>query len=597
MLDPCSDEYHLFIYDPVSDYARKVLNGTITAGPNIRNACKRHFIDLKNPEIYFDFDAMNRVFKFFEKYLKLSEGQFEGKDFELHLSQKFIVGSLFGWKLKRNGYRRFNRAYIEMGKGNGKSPLAAGIGLYAMLSDNEPGAQIYSAGASRDQSNILFQDAVKMVQASPALSDYVDFSGNTQIYNMYCMRPKQRGSFFRPLARTAGKSGSGPRPHFALIDELHEHPDRSIMELLERGFKFRLQPLLFMITNSGTDRNSVCYEEHDFAVKVASGELDAIRSFSYVCSLDKDDDPLNDESCWIKANPLLDVILTRDYLRDVVKQAKQIPGKENGIKRLHFCIWTDAETAWISREAWEAVEDPNLNIDDFIGRKCYAGLDLGATQDLAAKALAFEDGYVVNEEGEKLPKCVLFLHAYTPRDTLQERVNTDKTPYDVWVNQGFITATPGKIIAYSFIVKDLQDDKEKFDLQIVAYDRWLYSKFEEVAQELNVELPLMEHPQGFNKRRDTALWMPQSVKELENMIIEKRIRVHVNPSLRSGVAGATMDVSSAELKRFVKSKATQRIDTIIAGTMAVGALCLRDEVKEESIYEKLARKKVEREQE
>src|SRR5262249_38759863 len=153
------------------------------------------------------------------------------------------------------------------------------------------------------------------------------------------------------------------RPHFALCDEVHEHPDRSVMEILERGFKFRRQPLLLMITNSGSDRSSVCWEEHEHAVRVAAGTRtpdgefayvgEAIddTTFSYVCALDPGDDPLEDESCWPKANPLLGVTITEEYLRDVVRQAKALPGRLNGILRLHFCVWTDAEEAWMSRAA------------------------------------------------------------------------------------------------------------------------------------------------------------------------------------------------------------------------------------------------------
>src|SRR5262249_27331101 len=158
------------------------------------------------------------------------------------------------------------------GKGNGKSPLAGGIGLYGLAANNEPGAQIYSAGAKKDQANILFQDAVRMAKKAPALDKRITYAGNDpHVWNMAMLGKPQSGAFFRPVSRDTKKSGSGPRPHMALVDELHEHPDRGTVEMLERGFKFRRQPLLLMITNSGTDRNSVCYEEHQHAVAVAHG--------------------------------------------------------------------------------------------------------------------------------------------------------------------------------------------------------------------------------------------------------------------------------------------------------------------------------------
>jgi hypothetical protein len=262
-----------------------------------------------------------------------------------------------------DGTRRFRRAYIEEGKGNGKSPFAGGVGLYGMMADNEPGAEIYAVAAHRDQAKILFNDAVAMVDQSPDLAKRITQSGGPgRVFNMAWLA---KGSFFRPLSRSAGKSGSGLRPHIGLADELHEHPNRDAVEMIERGFKFRLQPLLLMITNSGTDRNSICYEEHEHAVRVAAGtatpgedfayvgEVIDDTTFSFVCSLDPGDDPLNDPSCWAKANPLLGTILSHDYLEGVVAQAKAIPGKLNGILRLHFCQWTDAEAAWMSRAVLE----------------------------------------------------------------------------------------------------------------------------------------------------------------------------------------------------------------------------------------------------
>ena len=285
--------------DRINEYAEGVLSGEIVAGPHVRNACRRHFDDLeKGPDrgLWFDIEDADRKIGFFENVLKLSEGQFEGQPFLLHPSQAFKIGSIFGWK-RADGTRRFRRAYVEEGKGNGKSPLAGGIGLIGMTADGEAGAQVYAAAAKREQAGILFADAVKMVRASPALAKRIDFSGGPG--REYNMAHHASGSFFRPVSRDTGKSGSGPRPYFVLADEVHELPDGKILEMLERGFKFRREPLLFMITNSGSDRNSICWAEHEWAVKVAAGNIDAVTDpsyvgeilddamFSYVCALDQ----------------------------------------------------------------------------------------------------------------------------------------------------------------------------------------------------------------------------------------------------------------------------------------------------------------------
>lgn len=552
--------------DVTTAYARSVTEGEIVAGPHVRASCARHLRDMDEGPgrgLTWDVEAAERALGFFPAVLRLSEGQFEGQPFNLHPAQAFIVGSLFGWK-RADGARRFRRAYIEQGKGNGKSPLAGGIGLYGLVADGEPGAQVFAAAAKMDQARILFNDAVAMVRQSPELERRLTPTGINPVNNLAWM---ERGSFFRPVGRDTGKTGSGMRPHFVLVDELHEHPNRDTLEMLERGFKFRRNPLVFMITNSGSDRNSVCWEEHEHAVKVAHGEVEDDTTFSYVCALDDGDDPLDDPGCWVKANPLLGVTITESYLADVAAQAKAIPGKANGIRRLHFCQWTDAETAWISRELWEACEDPAMTLEDFDGQECWFGLDLGATKDMTARVQVFRDGEA--EDGQ--PKFAMFAHGYTPADTLLAREREDKAPYSVWVDQGHLTATPGKLVRFDHVAADLVDAAQRFNVAAVAYDRWLIRNFETTLDEMGVTLPLMEHPQGTNRRKDSPLWMPESINAFEALLLERRIRIAVNPALRSAVAASTFWTSPAGLRRFEKQRATARIDLAVAGAMAVGA--------------------------
>jgi len=565
--------------DPATAYALAVTAGDIIAGPHVRDACKRHLRDLEEGGkrgLLWDADAAARFYRFCNTVLRLSDGQFDGRPFTLEPSQQFICGSLFGWKWARTGKRRYRRAYIEQGKGNGKSPMVGAIGLYGLVSDGEAGAQIYAAGATKEQAGILFRDAVGMVDKAPALDKAIRRSGGPgREYNLAHMKS---GSFFRPVSRETKKTGSGPRPHFALCDEVHEHPDGGVIEILERGFKFREQPMLIMITNSGSDRKTICWQERKHAVAVAAGEVEDDRTFSYVAALDDEDDPFNDPSCWIKANPLLGVTITEEYLAIQVKQAKDIAAKANGIRRLHFCQWTDAESAWISRAMWESVECANLQVEDFAGKKCWGGLDLSAKVDLTAKALIFDDG--LTEDGKQ--KFAAFVHGYTPADTLQARAERDGAPYDLWVDAGFLTATPGRKTRLDFVAQDLLDDAENYDLDFVAYDNYLIGDFEAILGDMGLSLPILDHPQGWNKRKretedgeEISLWMPGSVDELETLIMEGRIRVHINPALRSAVMSATFDRSPADLRRFTKHKATGRIDMAVALAMAVGAATAR----------------------
>jgi phage terminase large subunit-like protein len=582
--------------DRTSQYAEDVVAGRIVAGPHVRNACRRHLLDLERGHergLWFDVEAAADRFAFFEEVLRLSEGQFEGKPFELHESQAFIVGSLFGWK-RDDGTRRFRRAYIEQGKGNGKSPLAGGIGLMGLCADGEAGAQVYAAAAKREQAGILFADAVKMVKQSPALKKRLQFSGGEGREFNIAHHPS--GSFFRPVSRDTGKTGSGPRPYFVLADEVHELPDRAILETLERGFKFRRQPLLLMITNSGSDRNSVAREEHEHAVKVAAGHTEAVNdptfvgepiddaTFSFVCSLDAGDDPLTDPSCWAKANPLLGVTITEDYLAGVVAQGRAIPGKLNGILRLHFCVWTDAETAWMTREALEP-RLSDFDIAEHHGKDVHLGLDLSQNRDITAVGAVVQTG--VTKEGK--PTFDAWVEAWTPGDTIAARELRDKIPYRVWRDQGHIHAPPGENINYRHVAQTLVEYQRDFRVKLAAYDRYAYRRFEEEAAALGLVLEFIEHPQGGTKKgkpnaamieaakaakkEPEGLWFPGSLRAFEDAILEGRIRLKRNPVLVSAMMSAVTEQDKWDNRWLSKQRSINKIDAAVALTMAMGAAC------------------------
>ena len=594
--------------DRGTQFALDVTAGKIVAGPHVRNACRRHLDDLEHgPKrgLTYSVEKADRVLRFFETKLRLNGGQFEGKPFNLHPSQAFKLSMIFGW-LRADGTRRFRRAYIEEGKGNGKSPFAGGVGLYGMMADSEPGAEIYAVAAHRDQARILFNDAVSMVEQSPDLEKRITKSGGPgKVWNMAWL-PKS--SFFRPLSRSAGKSGSGLRPHIGLADEMHEHPNRDAVEMIERGFKFRRQPLLLMITNSGTDRNSICYEEHEHAVRVAAGtatpgedfayvgEPIDDSTFSFVCSLDPGDDPLNDPSCWAKANPLLGTILTNDYLQGVVDQAKAIPGKLNGILRLHFCVWTDADAAWMSR----AVLEPciaDFEPSEHHGAPIWLGLDLSQNRDITALAAVVKTGEIEVEaerDGEKQivskPTFDAWIEAWTPGDTLSARALRDKAPYEVWARDGHIHAPKGQSIRFDHVAQAVAEYDHDFALQCVAYDRYAFKRgFEPECHNLGLSIEFVEHPQGGTKkgkpteamkeaaeaaeREPEGLWMPGSVRELEDALMERRIRIRRNPVLISAMMSAVTDADRWGNFWLAKERAVNKIDAAVALCMAVGAAC------------------------
>ncbi len=331
----------------------------VLAGPHVRAACQRHLDDMadaKSRGWHFDLTKVERVIGFFRDVLRLNGGEFEGIPFRVGPWQAFILGSIFGW-VDADGVRRFRNAYMEIGKGNGKSPLAAGIGIYCLVCDDEPRAEIYAAGSKKDQAMILFRDAVAMVNQSPELHSRIIPTGGQNVYHLGY--PKTSG-FFRAISSDEN-SQSGPRPHCSLIDEVHEHPNSTIIDMLRLGTKGRRQPLQIELTNSGFDRTSICYQHHEYSNRVViakPGDPDFNdRWFTYVCALDEGDDPFKDQECWIKANPNLGISIKHQYLLESVGEAMGMPAKQSIVRRLNFCMWVGAENPWIDPQLWLAAED------------------------------------------------------------------------------------------------------------------------------------------------------------------------------------------------------------------------------------------------
>jgi phage terminase large subunit-like protein len=605
--------------DPASDYAKGVRSGKIIAGPHVRDACARHLRDLKDgPKrgLKWDLESANRVYSYFRTVLKLAGGEHEGKAFELEPMQKFIVGSLFGWK-RSDGTRRFRMAFIEEGKGSGKTPMAAGIGHYMTGADNEPRAETYAAATDKEQAGILFRDAVSMAKQSPALSSRITFSGGDgREYNI--LYP-QSASFFRPISsESSGKGKSGFRPHCALLDEIHEHPSNAMVEFLRAGTKGRLQALILMITNSGVNRTSVCFEYHAYAIKVAAGEIQDDSFFGYVCAVedgtrkgypaedpftDKTDKKLGFPKSWLKANPLLGVTFKPSYLEEQVRQAKGMPSKESIVRRLNFCEWVDAVSPWIDGDLWRACEVPAEDFPEEFSlkeRECYEGLDLSTTRDLTAKAKAWEP----DEEGV----IYAVVDFWSPADTLDERATADRAPYRAWANGGYLEAVPGRSLDYDYVAKSVGEDTAKFNVVGLAFDQWRMSDFQKALDRMGVPawvaewneqlkqwveegtkqpgsgLMLRRHGQGFGGgASESNLWMPRSITAIEELVLTGKLKVRFNPVLRWCSASAVLEQDATGNKKWEKRKSTGRIDGIVALSMAIGAAST-GQAKEQDLY-------------
>ena len=567
--------------DAVTRYAIRVIDGDLVAGPHVRDACARHMRDLctgAERGLTWHPDEVEWVIQFFATVLtveveftdEFDEVVSEAVPFILHESQEFIVGSLFGWKNK-NGHRRFRRAYVEIGKGNGKSPLAAGIGHYMLAATKKLRAEVYSAATDKDQAAILFRDAVEMWRRSPSLQKRLVSSGVNPVWQLSHMATS---SFFKPIS-SEKKGKSGIRPYCALIDEVHEHPNNDVIEMLRAGTKGNQQALMFEITNSGANRESVCWNEHEYTTKICSGEEENDAWFGYVCALDgpqgdddPGDDPFLDESCWIKANPLMGVSIFPEFVREQVAEAKGMPSKESLVRRLHFCQWTEGDESWISRQVWERIEAP-LRLEDYAGEECYGGLDLSYTTDLSAFALVFP-----TEE-----EWAAFLWFWKPKLGLNEAVKRDRVPYDLWAQNDYLQLTAGKVIKLEPIAETMSGLANRFDLRAIGFDNYRHRELADDMLDLGIELPMVEHPQGFRRQDANPLWMPNSVQDLENAIVESTLRVCTNPLLRYNVMQCVIrpDPAGTDNKIFDKRKSRARIDGVVALAMAMGTAVARTE--------------------
>jgi phage terminase large subunit-like protein len=562
--------------DRCTAYAQAIVNGEIVAGPYVRGACQRHLNDLESAGkrgFYYDNEAAAEAIAFFEEVLCLNGGQFEGLPFILFPWQCFIVGSLFGWKRKSDNMRRFRVAFVETPKGSGKSPLAAGIGLKGLVADNEPRAEVYAAATYKDQAMVLFRDAIAFYDQSPELQKRLVASGTGE--KRWSLSYPGKGSFFRPIS-SEKKGQSGPRPHMALLDEIHEHRDGTVIEMLRAGFKFRRQPLSFMITNSGHDKTTVGWEYHDMGTKIACELLENDEFFAYICSLDEEDlendGYLEDESTWPKVNPSLDAgIPGYDYIRGQIKEARGMPSKMSTVKRLCFCIWTEAENPAISREAWMACQDKDYPVDILKDRRAWGGLDLSAVNDLTAFALMFEPG-------QDDPYWRLKVWFWIPGIGIRLKEEKDHVPYIAWRDGGYISAIDRKTIDYGFAIVQMNEICSGFNVQKIAYDRWKMKDFKKEQDRLGITLPeMVEFGQGYQS-------MSPAIKIFETKFTEETMRHDGNPCLTWCASNVVAVEDAAENKKYDKSRSIGRIDGIIATVMACGIL---EEGEERSAYDGL----------
>ncbi len=543
-------------------YIRDVVGGKIVVCKWVRLCVERHLRDLddvkcgRRTDIRFDRKAAGRVIDFF-KFLRHFKGEWAGEMFVLQPWQQFILWVVFGWKIKVEGFwvRRFRTVYLEEGRKNGKSTMLAGVGLYLFLADDEPGAEIFTVATKRDQAIIVHNAATNMVKASPSLRKKITVYKNNLSIAL-------TNSKYEPLGADANTM-DGLNPHAVIIDELHAHKSGEVWDIMETATGARRQPLQFAITTAGYDRESICWEQHEYVEKILKGVIEDDSYFGIIFTLDEGDE-WDDEKCWIKANPNLGVSVKLDKMRNDCKKAQELPSRQNTFKRKHLNLWTANETKWLDSVLWDRCGAKKLNRYDLEGRKCYGGLDLASSIATASFALVFPP----EKEGERFKFLFRF---WIPEDNMVERCKRDRVPYDVWCDQGWMTATPGNVIDYAHIIYAIQEDAEFFDLAEIAYDPWGSTKIMQDLQGLGFEDPienkhaarrLIRFRQGYGSLSGPS-------KEFEKMILSGQFEHEGNPVMRWMIDNVIIKMDPSGNIKPDKSKSRLMIDGVVAGVMAL----------------------------
>ncbi len=546
-------------------YIDDILNGKIPACLFVRQAVQRHVRDLersKDPSFPYRFDESKALKSIrFAQLLKHSKGIWAKRNENLRLEgwQQFIKWCLHGWIRKDNGCRRFRKSYIEVPRKNGKTTMAATEASDVFFLDGEAGAEIYCAATKRDQAKICWNEVRAQIMKQPSLRKRVD------IYKTFStIKQKGGDSIIRALGAESDTE-DGLNPLLAIIDEYHAHKTADMVNVLESGMGAREEPLLYIITTAGSNRNGPCFqEERELAVRTLAGD-GPDDFFCIIYTLDEGDE-WDDPEVWIKANPNLGVSVKYEYLSSRVKQALASPRKQNDVKTKNFNVWCDSQTAWIGSEVWDACGGA-VDPEALAGRNCFIGMDLANTDDLSSVVAVFPP---VDLETD----YTILAKFYMPEDAIDEKSKKDKVPYALWRDQGYLTATPGNIIDQDFIEADLRGLADTYHVVATGYDPWNASQI--VTHMKSEGMVMAAVRQGF------ATMSPMS-KFFETLFTGKRLRHGKNPVLAWNAACVEVEQDPAGNIKPVKPdrrKTGRRIDGIVATIMALG-LSMQDEGEEE----------------
>ena len=495
-----------------------------------------------------DFDAANPVYKVktWDKSGNVTEQ---------------IIRDVFG-TVKENGYRQYNTAYVEIPKKNGKSELAAGVALYMTCGDNEWGAEVYGCASDRQQASIVFDVAVDMVEQCPALKKRIK-----PVMSVKRLVYKPTNSFYQVLSAEA-YTKHGLNVHAVIFDELHSQPNRELFDVMTKGSgDARTQPLFFLITTAGTDRHSVCFEQHQKAEDILQGrKVDP--TFYPVIYGASDDADWSSEDVWRKANPSLGHTIDIEKVRNAYLSAKDNPAEENIFRQLRLNQWVKQSTRWMQMEKWDACAFP-VDEREVLGRECYGGLDLSSSIDITAFVLVFPPR-------NDTEKYILLPYFWIPEENMRLRVRRDHVPYDVWERQGYLQTTEGNVIHYGFIENFIDDLGKKFHIKEIAFDRW--GAVQMVQNLEGLGFTVVPFGQGFKD-------MSPPTKRLMELVLEKNIAHGGHPVLRWMMDNIFVRTDPAGNIKPDKEKSTEKIDGAVATIMGLDRAIRNGGISMGSVYD------------
>jgi phage terminase large subunit-like protein len=489
------------------------------------------------PPCSLDPKAADLAVRFFQENLTHSKGELGGKPFILEPWQKDYIATLFG--TMSGGVRQYRTSLLAIPRKNGKSTLCAGIALKLMF-DGEPGAEIYSCAADRDQARLVFEMAKACVENSPKLRSRL------RVFRNSIVREDTHSTYKALSAEAFTKHGLNA--HGIIFDELHAQPDRELWDVMTTSTGARRQPLCVAITTAGFDRKTICWEIWRYALAVRDGAIKDETFLPAIYAADPDDDWTKEET-WRKANPNLGVSVKLEDLQVRCKRAQDMPTEENTFRRLHLNQWTEQDTRWLRMDHW-AQGDQACPVD-LTGRECFGGLDMATSFDTTCLCLLFalDDGRYWAEP-----------YFWIPEENMRERVKRDRVPYDMWHRQGFLRTTPGNVTDYDLVRADINELAKKYNIRQVAIDRWNATQLSNQLQ--GDGLNVIGFGQGYGS-------MSAPAKRLEGLVVGGKV-LHHSPVLDWQASNVAVQSDHAGNIKPSKAKSTERIDGIVSLTMALG---------------------------